>query len=247
MEFLKQVKYFLLGFGGAGVILLLFFLTNDKGKTAISLGGSTISARLNESTLTPVRIFLISIEFIWLFSWAIFYIRLSRNASQPAPEETAKKIEAFEPKYFQGVAAFLFLLLILSFGIPYLFGPGIAQFHNHSTDDPFDQRINVKAHTFVFEFDLNNNGTYISSLSKDSPAVQLKTNVRYLFVLVSTDTTHGFGLYSPDGVLLGQNQIIPGYENYYYFTFEEAGTYKILCMEYCGAGHQVMMSYISVV
>lgn len=247
MEFLKQVKYFLIGFGGAGVILLLFFLTNSKNKTAISLGSSTIPAVLDESTLTPIRLFLISIEFIWLFGWAVFYLRLSMKAEKPASEDTAKKIEAFEPKYFQAVAAFLFLLLILSFGIPYLAGPGIAQFHNHSTDEPYDQRINVRARTFVFEFDLENNGTYVASLSKDAPTVQLKTNVRYLFVLETLDTTHGFGLYSPDGVLLGQNQIIPDHENYYYFTFEEAGIYKILCMEYCGAGHQVMMSYISVV
>lgn len=247
MEFLKQVKYFLFGFGGAGVILLLFFITNSEGRTQISPGSETIPAVLDESTLTPVRLFLISIEFIWLVFWAIFYLRLSRNANQPASEDVTKKIEAFEPKYFQGVAAFLFLLLILSFAVPYMVGDGVAQFHNHADDEPFDQRINVRASTFVFEFDVNNNGTFVSSTSKDSPAVVLKTNVRYLFVLTTVDTTHGFGLYSPKGVLLGQNQIIPEYENYYYFTFEEAGVYRVLCMEYCGAGHQVMSAYVSVI
>ncbi len=237
---------FLIAFGGVGVILLLRFLFT--GSTKISPGSqNAIAANLDESTFTIVRLFLIGLEFLWLSFWAIFYIRLSMKATQPASEDTKKKIEAFEPKYFQLVAALLVLLLILSFAIPYIGGDEVEQFHNHTNDQPFDKQVNILAHQFYFEFDVNNNGTYVQSFSKDNPEVVLKTNVMYLFSMKTTDTTHGFGLYSPDGVLLGQNQIVPGYDNYYYFQFEKPGIYKVLCMEYCGAGHQVMVSYIQVV
>ncbi len=246
MTFLKQVTQFLRIFLIVGVAGLLYFMI--LGDSKISFGNANlIGTEFDEGTFTFVRLFLITLEFIWLTFWAFFYIRMASKATDPADETTAKRIESFEPKYFQAVAIFLVLLLILSYAIPYMAGPGLPQFHSHTDNEDYDQLIVVKANQFQFEFDVHGNGTFVTSTDKNNPSVVLRTNLMYLFKVMTNDTTHGFGLYSPDNVLLGQNQVVPGYENFYYYRFETPGVYKVLCMEYCGAGHHFMVSYISVV
>lgn len=66
------------------------------------------------------------------------------------------------------------------------------------------------------------------------------------FHVTSADVNHGFGLYDPEMNLLEQTQAMPDYTNVVYYTFEEPGTYKILCLEYCGIGHHVMDTEIIV-
>ena len=33
---------------------------------------------------------------------------------------------------------------------------------------------------------------------------------------------------------LMQMQVVPGYDNVFYYTFKNPGTYTIRCLEYCG-------------
>ncbi len=66
------------------------------------------------------------------------------------------------------------------------------------------------------------------------------------FVVTSSDVNHGFGIYSPKGVLLAQVQAMPDYKNVLYFTFPGPGTYIIRCLEYCGEGHSVMYQKLTV-
>ncbi|SEN92995.1 cytochrome c oxidase subunit 2 [Mesobacillus persicus] len=66
------------------------------------------------------------------------------------------------------------------------------------------------------------------------------------FIVTAGDVTHGFGLYTEDLELVAQTQAMPGYENSVYYTFEEPGTYQILCLEYCSVGHHVMIKEIVV-
>ena len=67
------------------------------------------------------------------------------------------------------------------------------------------------------------------------------------FMVTSKDTTHGFGVYSPNGTLLMQEQVMPGYPNDFVYTFKEAGVYTIRCLEYCGFGHPTMVTAFTVV
>jgi cytochrome c oxidase subunit 2 len=46
---------------------------------------------------------------------------------------------------------------------------------------------------------------------------------------------------------VAQTQSMPGYTNVLRHTFDEPGTYKILCLEYCGLGHHEMSAEINVV
>ena len=67
------------------------------------------------------------------------------------------------------------------------------------------------------------------------------------FIVTSKDTTHGFGVYSPSGTLLMQEQVMPGFENDFTYTFSETGVYTIRCLEYCGFGHPTMVTSFTVV
>ncbi|GLB61897.1 cytochrome c oxidase subunit II [Cytobacillus sp. NCCP-133] len=66
------------------------------------------------------------------------------------------------------------------------------------------------------------------------------------FEVTADDVTHGFGLYNEKMELVAQTQAMPEYTNTVYYKFEEPGTYQILCLEYCSAGHHVMVKEIVV-
>ena len=64
------------------------------------------------------------------------------------------------------------------------------------------------------------------------------------FEVGAVDVNHGFAVYRPDGSLLGQTQAMPGYRNQLTLVFPEPGTYRVLCLEYCGVGHHSMFTSI---
>lgn len=67
-----------------------------------------------------------------------------------------------------------------------------------------------------------------------------------VFEVTSADVNHGFGLYDPAGVLVAQVQAMPGYVNRLSHTFEAPGTYRVMCLEFCGLVHHNMISEIEV-
>ncbi|HUX30252.1 MAG TPA: cytochrome C oxidase subunit II [Thiobacillus sp.] len=66
------------------------------------------------------------------------------------------------------------------------------------------------------------------------------------FRVTSADVNHGFGIYGPDMHLVAQTQAMPGYTNVVRYTFSKEGTYRILCLEYCGVAHHNMMAEFKV-
>lgn len=66
------------------------------------------------------------------------------------------------------------------------------------------------------------------------------------FRVTSADVNHGLGIYDEEGRLLTQTQAMPGYTNVLKHTFEEPGTYELLCLEYCGVAHHQMISELTV-
>lgn len=65
------------------------------------------------------------------------------------------------------------------------------------------------------------------------------------FEVTSLDVNHGFGIYTAKGDLIAQSQAMPGRVNRFHFVFEP-GVYSILCMEYCGLPHGIMIGKIIV-
>lgn len=66
------------------------------------------------------------------------------------------------------------------------------------------------------------------------------------FDVTSRDVNHGFGIYNEDMEIIAQTQAMPDYTNTVYITFDEPGTYEILCLEYCGLAHHQMVTEIVV-
>ena len=75
------------------------------------------------------------------------------------------------------------------------------------------------------------------------PILQLKADEKYRILLSSNDVQHGFSL-QPDGFNL---QIVPGFITEFDLTAEEEGEYQIVCNEYCGDLHHIMLGRILVV
>ncbi|MBK8541523.1 MAG: cytochrome C oxidase subunit II [Ardenticatenia bacterium] len=74
------------------------------------------------------------------------------------------------------------------------------------------------------------------------PLLNLKQGQTYRFLISSVDVQHGFSV-QPDNFNL---QVVPGYVTAVTLTPKEAGTYQIVCNEYCGPGHHLMLGRIEV-
>jgi cytochrome c oxidase subunit 2 len=66
------------------------------------------------------------------------------------------------------------------------------------------------------------------------------------FRVTAQDVNHGFGIYSPEGLLVAQVQAMPHYTNRLVVRFDRPGTYTVRCLEYCGVAHHVMATALTV-
>jgi cytochrome c oxidase subunit 2 len=69
---------------------------------------------------------------------------------------------------------------------------------------------------------------------------QVEAGSKVRFAVTSVDVNHGFGIYSPDGELLGNVQAMPGFTNQMVLTLDQPGTYLVSCLEFCGVDHHKM-------
>ncbi|MFD1039013.1 cytochrome c oxidase subunit II [Virgibacillus byunsanensis] len=72
--------------------------------------------------------------------------------------------------------------------------------------------------------------------------IEIPAGSEVTFTMTSKDVTHGFQI-------AGTNvnaMVMPGYVQKITQTFNEPGEYLVICNEYCGAGHQVMSTTITV-
>ena len=76
-----------------------------------------------------------------------------------------------------------------------------------------------------------------------TPILKLRRGSAYILHLSSLDVNHGFSLYP-----LNVNfQVVPGYDYGLRVTPTEAGELRILCNEFCGIGHHMMLGRVIVV
>ena len=66
------------------------------------------------------------------------------------------------------------------------------------------------------------------------------------FRVRASDVNHAVGLYDPDDKLVFQVQAMPGRLQKEYVTLRKPGTYRIICLEFCGVGHQLMLDRLEV-
>ena len=75
------------------------------------------------------------------------------------------------------------------------------------------------------------------------PMIELEEGKTYRLHLASLDYLHGFSL-QPENINI---QVHPNYEHVVTLTPTRAGTYGIVCNEYCGINHASMVSRLYVV
>ncbi len=75
-----------------------------------------------------------------------------------------------------------------------------------------------------------------------SPILKLKKGVEYTIHLSSIDLNHGFSLF-PVNINI---QVVPGYDYALKMTPTESGDFKIICNEFCGIGHHLMIGKVIV-
>lgn len=80
------------------------------------------------------------------------------------------------------------------------------------------------------------------SLSRDS----VKVGEPVEFRVTSADVNHGFAIYDSAMRVVAQTQAMPGYVNVLRHRFAEPGTYRVLCLEYCGLAHHAMAAELRV-
>jgi len=73
--------------------------------------------------------------------------------------------------------------------------------------------------------------------------LRLQKDAEYTLHLSSLDVNHGFGL-----LPLNINfQVVPGYDYGLRVTPTEVGDFRIVCNEFCGIGHHLMVGRVIVV
>jgi cytochrome c oxidase subunit 2 len=75
-----------------------------------------------------------------------------------------------------------------------------------------------------------------------TPILRLQKGASYTLHLSSADVNHGFGLYP----INSNFQVVPGYDYGLRVTPTEAGDLRIICNEFCGIGHHLMVGRILV-
>jgi len=74
------------------------------------------------------------------------------------------------------------------------------------------------------------------------PSLQLEEGKTYTLHLSSTDLNHGFNL-QPFNLNF---QVVPGYDYGLRITPNRPGDYRVICNEFCGIGHHLMIGQIVV-
>jgi cytochrome c oxidase subunit 2 len=74
------------------------------------------------------------------------------------------------------------------------------------------------------------------------PILQLEKDQSYRLHLTSMDWNHGFSL-QPVNINL---QVVPGYEMVLTISPDTAGEFTVVCNEFCGIGHHLMLGKIYV-
>jgi cytochrome c oxidase subunit 2 len=70
--------------------------------------------------------------------------------------------------------------------------------------------------------------------------IQVRAGEFVEFVATSRDVTYGLGAFRPDGTMVFQMQVIPGYENKIVWKFDAPGVYDVRSTEYSGPRHSEM-------
>ena len=170
------------------------------------------------------EIFYMGLLVTFVAFMAVFIWTTSKKApKKPAAESPeAKGMERAERRWLIAllVIAFVGNALLLSTLIPAV---GTAIWGQDAPSKTV--RISIADYNFTFS---------------ESP-VNLTVGQVVEFVVVSGDVTYGFGVFRPDGTMVFQIQVVPGYDNRIVWIFDQPGSYTVRSTEYSGPRHSDMV------
>ncbi|GGF19640.1 cytochrome c oxidase subunit II [Halobacillus andaensis] len=73
--------------------------------------------------------------------------------------------------------------------------------------------------------------------------IKIPANEEVTFTVTSEDVVHSFTIVDTNVNMM----VVPGQVNHKTYTFDQPGTYLVICNEYCGNGHHFMSTEIEVV
>jgi len=126
-------------------------------------------------------------------------------------------------------------ILIPTIVVASFFYYGYRVFRDIRGPSPGATDIHVMARQFLFEFRLPDGSTSINEL-------RVPAGGPLKLILSSDDVIHSF--FVPDFRL--KQDMVPGQYTTLYLHPDKAGTYPILCAEYCGVGHSTMRANLIV-
>lgn len=155
---------------------------------------------------------------------ALGFLYVILQAGKPADTAQARQGTA------NTLRRWLFLaLLLLGIGVSYA---TLRHFPIPSQHAPLQaaQVVDVVGHQWTWDISA-------TSFTVDEPVE---------FRVTAGDVNHGFAIYAPDGRIVIQTQAMPGFTNKLLYTFRTPGTYKVMCLEYCGVAHHGMTAELQV-
>lgn len=175
-----------------------------------------------EETMIQIVVWYTSLILILLLASVFLWVALS---SKKKEEYTPIIKKWYKARSIYGIILVIVMLVVTIYTL---------------RDLPFNQPSHVEG-SEVIEIDVE-----AFQFGFDVSEQEITVGDTVAFHVTSTDVTHGFGIYDPEMELIAQTQAMPEYENVIYVTFEEVGTYEILCLEYCGLAHHLMKAEIQV-
>lgn len=162
---------------------------------------------------------------------ATIFVVVARSARISEDYKTVSgKGYALRAKYFKTLIAFSVIICTITFMyMPY---PRFAK--GRVVGDI--KVYKVMASQFSFEI-LDEDGNDVEQI----PAGAIR------FDVTSDDVNHGFGVYTEEGNIIGNVQMMPDYINSLYMQIDEPGMYTVWCMEYCGVAHHDMKAEFEVI
>lgn len=156
---------------------------------------------------------------------ALLFIYVIAQAGKTAPDSTGVQKKAYAMR-----RPLFWALIVLGIGVAYGTLKTFPIPKQHAPLHPA-QIVKVVGHQWSWEI---------------SPG-PIEVGVPIEFDVTSADVNHGFAIFDAHDRLLTQTQAMPGYTNKMIYTFPQPGTYRVLCLEYCGVAHYGMMTELHVV
>ncbi|MFP4561637.1 MAG: cytochrome C oxidase subunit II [Thiohalorhabdus sp.] len=159
-----------------------------------------------------------------LFLAAVFLLVVMRSGNPAEYGPIQKRFYRFRALWFWGLVAVGSWLSVETLAsLPY--GP------THGKEGgPAEVTVDVTGHQWYW----------------DMSRTEVPAGRTVQFNVTSADVNHGFAIYNADDEVVAQTQAMPEYTNKLRHTFREPGTYRVMCLEYCGPPHHNMTAEIQV-